>query len=183
MTYDDTRPPVKEILEEIDVKKLAKVISDYGGERFAMRIASAIKNREAVRKIETTRELREIILSAVPKNYERGRRRGGASRIDPATRTFQALRIYANDELENLKSVLENLKSILKPGGRAVVISFHSLEDGIVKRQFRLADKSGELKILTKKPIVPSASEVINNPASRSAKLRAAQIMPINANI
>lgn len=170
MTYDDARQPVKEILEKIDVKTLAKVISDYSGERFAMRIAAAIKNREATRKIETTRELREIILSAVPKDYERGR-------IDPATRTFQALRIYANGELENLENVLKNLRSILKRGGRAVVISFHSLEDGIVKRRFRLAEKSGELRILTKKPIVPSAAEVLDNPGSRSAKLRAAQLV------
>jgi len=169
MTYDVGRKPVKALLRGLNIKELAKIIFELSGEKFAMRIAEAIKKREAIKPIETTEELCRAIRSAVPKNYEHGR-------IDPATRTFQALRIYANDELGNLKKVLDNLGKILKPGGRVTIISFHSLEDKIVKQSFREEENAGRLKILTKKPITPSASEIKENPRSRSAKLRAAQI-------
>ena len=170
MTYNSKRKPANEILEKLSEKELAKIIFELSGEKFAMRIAEAIKKRERLKLVETTRDLREIIKSAVPKNYERGR-------IDPATRTFQALRIYINDELGNLKKILDNLPKILKPDGRAVVISFHSLEDKIVKNSFRDLAEEKVMEILTKKPVTPSKEEIMSNLRSRSAKLRAAKII------
>jgi 16S rRNA (cytosine1402-N4)-methyltransferase len=169
MTFDPKRKPAKEVLKEIDEKELAKIIFDLSGEKYARRIAQAIKERGAIKPIETSSELREAIESAVPKNYERGR-------ISPATRTFQALRIYVNDELGNLEKILDGLEKIVKPGGRVVIISFHSLEDGLVKRHLREVAKEGRAEILTKKPITPSEEEIKANPKSRSAKLRAAII-------
>ena len=114
-------------------------------------------------------ELANIVRTALPKSYERGR-------IDPATRTFQALRIYANGELENLKKLLGSVQNILKPGGRAVIISFHSLEDRIVKLAFQKMAKEGSANLLTKKPIAATREEIKQNPRSRSAKLRAIAI-------
>jgi 16S rRNA (cytosine1402-N4)-methyltransferase len=119
--------------------------------------------------IRTSGELADTVRGALPKSYERGR-------IDPATRTFQALRIYANDELGNVKRLLEAKSEIVKPGGRIVIITFHSLEDRIVKQEFQKSGKEGELEILTKKPVPPSREEIGKNPRSRSAKLRAAMI-------
>lgn len=170
MTYDSNRKPAREILRELNAKELAKIIFEYSGEKIAMRIAKAIKEREAVKPIKTSGELRDIIMDVVPKDYEHGR-------INPATRTFQALRIYTNDELGNLKRILDNLEKVLRPDGRAVIISFHSLEDRIVKNCFREKEKIGLLKILTKKPVLPSAAEIAQNSRSRSAKLRAAEII------
>ena len=106
----------------------------------------------------------------MPGNYERGR-------IDPATRTFQALRIYANGELENLERAIDNLPEVLKPGGRIVIISFHSLEDRIVKQKFQQLAKGGVLKPINKKPITATREEVRENPRSRSAKLRSAVLL------
>lgn len=169
MTYDLSRKPVKEIIRDASEENLAKIIFELSGERFSRQIARAIKEKGRRKSIETTGELNEAIMQAVPKNYERGR-------IEPATRTFQALRIYANDELGNLERVLKNLPEILKSGGRAAIITFHSLEDRIVKNSFREMERENMLKILTKKPIPPSADEIRENPRSRSAKLRAAII-------
>ncbi len=169
MTYNDSIPPVKEIIRSLSEEELADVIFKLGGERFSRRIAKAIKEFGRKKKIETSLALAKIISQAVPRGYERGR-------INPATRTFQALRIFANDELGNLERVLSNLKNILNKNGRVVFISFHSLEDRLVKNHFRDQEKAGEIKILTKKPIVPSLSEIKSNPRSRSAKLRAAVI-------
>ncbi|MBI4087448.1 MAG: 16S rRNA (cytosine(1402)-N(4))-methyltransferase RsmH [Candidatus Liptonbacteria bacterium] len=170
MTYDAERKPVKKLLRELSVRELARIIHDLSGERFAMRVAEAIKEKMKAKPIETTRDLRDIVHAAVPRNYEHGR-------IDPATRTFQALRIYANDELGNLRKLIDRLPEILKPGGRAAIISFHSLEDKIVKDLFRDFAKRGIVEILTKKPIVPSREEIYSNRRSRSAKLRAAQLV------
>ena len=169
MTYDSSATPVKDILREIDERKLADIIFEFSGERFSRKIAAAIKTRGRKKKIETSGELNEIIKTVLPKNYERGR-------IEPATRTFQALRIYANHELENIEKAVKNLPKILKPGGRAVFISFHSLEDRIVKKSFKRMAKQGELEILTPKPVRPTREETRENPRSRSAMLRAAVI-------
>ncbi|MGC9599261.1 MAG: 16S rRNA (cytosine(1402)-N(4))-methyltransferase RsmH [Minisyncoccia bacterium] len=169
MTYDDTRPPVSEILRGLCEEELANIIFELGGERFSRRIAKAIKERGRKKPIATSGELAEVVRGAVPKNYERGR-------IDPATRTFQALRIVANDELGNLQSVLHHLTEILKPGGRVVIATFHSLEDRIVKQSFQVLAKEQKIEILTKKPLTASREEVIQNPRSRSAKLRAARM-------
>jgi 16S rRNA (cytosine1402-N4)-methyltransferase len=166
MTYSDSQASVAQILREIDEQSLADVIYEFGGERMSRRIAKAIKEHGRRRPIETAGELAEIIREALPKSYERGR-------IDPATRTFQALRIYANDELKNLTRVLDELPEILAPGGRAVIISFHSLEDRIVKQAFQKMAKEGKVDLLTKKPIAATREEIKENPRARSAKLRA----------
>jgi len=159
-----------EIINKFSEKELADIIYKYSGERFSRRIAKKIIKARRNKKIKTTLELAEIIKSAVPKNYKK-------NRLNPATRTFQALRIYINNELNNLSKVLNNLTFILKPQGRIVIISFHSLEDRIVKQQFKLLEKEGELKILTKKPIEPGEEEIKINARARSAKLRAAEIL------
>lgn len=171
MTYSDETEPVKEILTRMSERNLAQIIREFGEERYAARIAKAIVAREREAPIERSGELAEIVKKAVPKNYERGR-------IHPATRTFQALRIYANRETENLTRVLRRLSDILASGGRVAVITFHSLEDRIVKHQFRAAaaprKKVEKLRLLTTKPTVASRAEIANNPRARSAKLRAA---------
>lgn len=170
MTYDDSRTPLYQILREQNEESLANIIFEFGGERASRRIAKAIKDHGRKNPIRTSGELADIVRSVLPSKYEHGR-------IDPATRTFQAFRIYANGELENLKTLLANLEKILKPGGRAVIISFHSVEDGMVKRAFQSLAKESKITILTKKPVEGTREEIKNNPRSRSAKIRAAQII------
>lgn len=167
MTYSDSEKSVAEIIRELKENELAEIIFKLGGERLSRKIAKAIKDESKKKRITSSLELAEVIRNAVPKNYENGR-------IDPATRTFQALRVYANHELENLNKVLESLPEILKSNSRIAIISFHSLEDAVVKKNFQKLEKEKILKILTKKPIEPSADEIENNPKSRSAKLRVA---------
>ncbi|HEX4103921.1 MAG TPA: 16S rRNA (cytosine(1402)-N(4))-methyltransferase RsmH [Candidatus Paceibacterota bacterium] len=169
MTYDDAQTPVAELLRGVKENELARILFTLGGERLSRRIAKAIVEREKAHAITTSGELAEVVRGAVPAGYEKGR-------IDPATRTFQALRIYANDELGNLTRTLDSMPRIVKPGGRVVVISFHSLEDRIIKHSFQTSAKEGKAEILTKKPVVPSREEEEENPRSRSAKLRAATI-------
>ncbi|WP_322815385.1 16S rRNA (cytosine(1402)-N(4))-methyltransferase RsmH [Chloroflexus sp.] len=147
--------------------ELADIIFLYGEEHAARRIARAIVEHRRTQPFQRTAELAEVVVRAV------GGRHG---RIHPATRTFQALRIAVNQELDRLRAALPQAVDLLAPGGRLAVISFHSLEDRIVK-QFLRAEASGEtprLTIVTKKPIVPTAAEVANNPRARSAKLRVA---------
>jgi 16S rRNA (cytosine1402-N4)-methyltransferase len=170
MTYDDSRKPIREVLRTLSEKEIANIIFEFGGERFSRRIARAIAEREKRKPIMFAGELAEIVRNALSRSYERGR-------IDPATRTFQAFRIYANDELGNLEGILGNLDAIIKPGGRAVIISFHSLEDRIVKRAFLKFAKEKKAEILTKKPIIAQADETKENPRSRSAKLRAIKVL------
>lgn len=143
--------------------EIEKILSEYGEERFAGQIAERIVEERKIRPIRNTFQLAELVKKSV-----RGR-----DRINPATRTFQALRITVNDELNNLKHVLSQAKEILVPGGRLAIISFHSLEDRIVKNF--LKDNLMEMEILTKKPVTPSFAEIKSNPRSRSAKLRAAK--------
>jgi 16S rRNA (cytosine1402-N4)-methyltransferase len=169
MTYDDSQTPVWKILREIDETELANVIYEFGGERMSRRIAKTIKERERRQPIMTAGELAETVREALPGNYERGR-------IDQATRTFQALRIYANDELKNIKKLLDELEEVVKPGGRVAIISFHSLEDRIVKQAFQKLAKEDKAKLLVKKPIAATREEMKENPRSRSAKLRAIQM-------
>ena len=158
-----------ETIAEGDEKTLADVIHEYGEERHARRIARAIVTARLAGPIETTGQLAEIVRRAIP--------RKGYSRIDPATRTFQAIRIWVNRELEGLDGFLTHAAQRLAPGGRLVVIAFHSLEDRIVKHTLRSLQASGEwgLTVRTKRPLVPTAAEVERNPRARSAKLRAAQ--------
>lgn len=170
MTYDANTEPLKEILRKFTEEELAKIIKELGEERWAKKIARAIYEEERRKPIETTLALAEIIRKAVPRSYEHGR-------LHPATRTFMAFRIYVNHELENLKKVLGDLEKILKSGGKAAIISFHSSEDRLVKNSFRDYAKAGKMKILTKKPITATKEEIAANPRSRSAKLRVAVLL------
>lgn len=176
MTYDDSRVPVWQILREESEESLAHIIFEFGGERMSRRIAKAIKDHGRKHPIITAGDLAEVARGALPGG---GKTRGAYEhgRIDPATRTFQAFRIYANGELENLKTLLNNLGDIVKPGGRVAIISFHSTEDGIVKRAFQSLAKESKMDIITKKPVEASREEIRENPRSRSAKIRAARII------
>jgi len=156
----------KEIVNKWSYEKLKDILKNYGEERFANLIAKQIIESRNKRPIETSFDLVKIIKTAIPFNSLK-------SKIHPATRTFQALRIAVNDELKNLKIGLMQAFDILKSKGRLVVISFHSLEDRIVKEYFRELKNNNLVEILTKKPITSSQEEVCFNPKSRSAKLRA----------
>lgn len=157
-----------EIVNQWSEKEIEKILKDYGEERFAKIIATEIIKKRKTGPIKTTFDLVEIIKRIVPIWYQK-------KRIHPATKTFQALRIAVNDELENLKKVLPQILEILRSNGRVAIISYHSLEDRIVKNFFQEKKKEGTLKILTKKPIRPTEEEIKNNPRCRSAKLRVAQ--------
>jgi len=156
----------EQVVNHLDERELADVIYEFGEERRSRRIARAIVRS---RPIQTTKQLVNVISAAArPMKHER---------IHPATRTFQALRIYVNRELDDLKALLEAAPRVLKPGGRLVVISFHSLEDRIVKDALREGAKQGHYRLLTKKPVTATEEEIVTNPRSRSAKLRAAERM------
>lgn len=155
-----------EILERWSERDLADLFWEFGEERFSRRIARRIVENRSRQPFETTEQLADLVRRSVP------RPRGRRPTIDPATRVFQALRIAVNDELGALDRLLQALPTCIKPGGRAVVISFHSLEDRRVKQALRQSDL---WEVLTRKPVVASAEEVGTNPRSRSAKLRAAQ--------
>ncbi len=156
----------KDLVNRLREEELSDIIKDLGEERFHRRIARAIVERRREKKIETTDDLASVISRAV------GGRRG---KLDPATRTFQAIRIAVNDELGALKEGLEQIVARLNTGARLAVISFHSLEDRIVKNKFKEYSAVGLMKILTKKPIRPTDSEMGDNPRSRSGRLRVAE--------
>jgi len=153
------------IVNEFNAEQLATVIYGYGDEKYSRRIARAIVEAREESPIETSGKLAEIIKRAVPFYYRNGKNH-------PATKTFQALRIAVNDEIERLESTLQQAYAKLKIGGRLSVVSFHSLEDRTVKRFAKDKAQDGLVKIITKKPMVPTEEEVRSNPRSRSAKLR-----------
>ena len=153
-----------QVVNQEDENELADLIYEFGEERRSRRIARAIVR---ARPILTTAELAGIVSAAAPAMK--------GDKIHPATRTFQALRIRVNDELGEIRSLLESAPSLLKPGGRLVLISFHSLEDRQVKDAFRDAGRDGVYEVLTRKPVVAEEQEQMRNPRSRSAKLRAAE--------
>jgi len=157
----------KEIINQWPEEEIAKIIRQYGEEKFSRQIAKKIIERRKIKPIITSRQLTEIIKEATPFWYHN-------RKIHPATKTFQALRIAVNDELVNLNIFLPSALNVLTPGGRLVIISFHSLEDRIVKNFFREKKNQRLIKVLTKKPVKPSSEEIFKNPRSRSAKLRAA---------
>ncbi len=157
----------RKIVNEYSQEELAKILKEYGEERFAKRIAREIIRERKIRPIKTTFQLVKVIKKAIPSRYQKGR-------IHFATRTFQALRIAVNDELDNLKKVLSRAVEVSASEGRIVVISFHSLEDRIVKNFFKAESHKNLLKILTKKPIKADSEEIKINHRSRSAKLRVA---------
>jgi 16S rRNA (cytosine1402-N4)-methyltransferase len=169
MRMDQTRgETAADLIARAGESELADVIYEYGDERYSRRIARAMVASRQTAPVSTTGQLAALVRRAVPHR--------GYSRIDPATRTFQALRIWTNRELEGLDRFLEALARRLRVGARLVVITFHSLEDGIVKHTLRALDRTARLvKVLTKKPVVPGDEEVRANPRARSAKLRAAE--------
>ena len=159
-----------DIINSADEKSLADLIYRFGQERASRRIARFIVQQRRSDPINTTGQLAAIICRALKRPGQKTR-----PRIHPATRTFQAMRIAVNSELENLKSLLIAAPALLKRGGRIAVISYHSLEDGLVKSDFKQNEKQGIYKVITKKPIVATRDEVTKNPRARSAKLRIAQ--------
>lgn len=154
------------ILNKYSEQDLEKIFKEYGEERFSRRIARGIADARRRMTIETTGQLVQIIKDSVPSKALR-------QRLHPATRVFQALRIFVNQELSNLRIALPQALEVLKPGGKIIVISFHSLEDRLAKNFFKEGKTKKELEIITKKPLKPLAEEIKENPASRSAKLRA----------
>jgi 16S rRNA (cytosine1402-N4)-methyltransferase len=162
----DTRSgqTAEQVVNEADERELADLIYEYGEERRSRRIARAIVRG---RPIATTGQLARVVAQAAPAMKQ--------DRIHPATRTFQALRIYVNRELDEIKALMEAAPKLLKPSGRLVVISFHSLEDRIAKDTLREGAHNGILEILTRKPVIAEEEETDRNPRSRSAKLRAAE--------
>ncbi len=176
----------EKIINEYPKAQIEKILQDYGQEHFARQIANKISEQRKIKKIQSTFQLKAVIEKAIPPKFRHGK-------INFATRTFQALRIAVNEELNNLAKVLPDAVSVLSPGGRLVVISFHSLEDRIVKMFFKQIEKEGiiypvkssqskvsrkagqfnRVKILTPKPVMATSEEVLINARSRSAKLRA----------
>ncbi|MBI3485806.1 16S rRNA (cytosine(1402)-N(4))-methyltransferase RsmH [Candidatus Daviesbacteria bacterium] len=156
-----------DLINGLHESELAELFFKLGEERFAKRIAKKIVEHRQLKKIETTDQLAKIILAVRPKNR--------LDRTHPATRVFQALRIAINDELNSLKIALPETLDVLNPNGRLVVLTFHSLEDRIVKNFFKDQEKKSLIEVLNKKPITPTEEEVLNNPRSRSGKLRVAE--------
>jgi 16S rRNA (cytosine1402-N4)-methyltransferase len=167
MRMDQTQgPTAADLLADTGEEDLANVIFQYGEERYSRRIARGVVEARRSARIGTTGQLAQIVRRAVP--------RKGYQRIDPATRTFQALRIWVNRELDGLDEFLGAASKLLAAGARLAVITFHSLEDRIVKHAFRaLAAGEEALRVLTRKPVIPGEAEVARNPRARSAKLRA----------
>jgi 16S rRNA (cytosine1402-N4)-methyltransferase len=162
-------PTAADLIADADERTLADVIYQYGEERHARRVARFIVEARKAGRIATTGQLADIVRRGVP--------RKGFVRIDPATRTFQAIRIWVNRELEGLDVFVTDVARRLNPGGRMAVITFHSLEDRVVKHTLRQLQAAGELglTVLTKRPIVPGEAEIERNPRARSAKLRVAE--------
>jgi 16S rRNA (cytosine1402-N4)-methyltransferase len=179
----NTRLSAYDIVNSFGERELEKIIRTYGEEKMAGRIARTISQKRQLKHIETTTQLAAIVASSMPAKVK-------WQKIHPATRTFQAIRIAVNNELDNIKPAIEDATQALKAGGRLCVISFHSLEDRLVKSEFRylacacecpkdipycVCQKEPKLKIITKKALMSSAEEIENNPRARSAKLRVAE--------
>lgn len=161
----------KAIVNTWPEQRIADLLYQLADERFSRRIARKIVETRRQTPINTTEHLAELVRGVVPPS----RVRNQAVAIDPATRTFLALRMAVNGELHNLERLLKVAPALLRPGGRFAIISFHSTEDRVVKQAFRSAEQTGQLKVLTSKPLVPTEAEIARNPRSRSAKLRVAE--------
>lgn len=176
-------PKAFDLVNSLSIPKLEDILWNYGEERFSKKIARSIAEYRKDKPISTTVELADIVSAAIPSRFR-------PEKIHPATKTFQAIRIAVNDELRNLEAVIHVGVDLLKKGGRFCIISFHSLEDRIIKQSFRTLERScicppdmpecncrkvSKVKVLTKKPILPLENEVRENPRSRSAKLRVAE--------
>ncbi len=169
MRFGSEGPTAAELVNTLGEAELADIIYRYGEERHSRRIARAIVRAGKRGRIERTGELTRIVAGAIP------RKSGVRHKIHPATRTFQALRIAVNGELNSLERLLEKIPVLMSVGGRAAIISFHSLEDRLVKRAFAAAVETGAYRLLNRKPITGGAVEIYRNPRSRSAKLRAVE--------
>jgi 16S rRNA (cytosine1402-N4)-methyltransferase len=167
MAYGEEDQSAEKIINEYPESELERIIREYGEEKFSKKIAKKIIEERKNKRIKTTFQLTEIIKKAIPKTYQ-------YTKIHFATRTFQAVRIETNQELENIKKTLPEAIELLAPGGRIVIISFHSLEDRIVKNYFKDQEQKKIIKISTEKPIAPTEEEIKINPRARSAKLRIA---------
>lgn len=161
-----TKVTAADLINNLDKRRLNEIFQTYGQEKFSLAIAGAIRSARQIKPIQTTTELAEIVSEVYRKS------RVYDLKIHPATRVFQAIRIVVNSELLNLESSLPQTIELLGEHGRLAIISFHSLEDGTVKRFFKTESR---LQIITKKPIGPTESEIRENPRSRSAKLRVAE--------
>lgn len=167
MRYDLQNPLTAEkVINEYSKDEIEKILINYGEEKFAGKIAEKITERRKIKRIKSTFELRDILEWTIPTKFRN-------RRIHCATKTFQALRIAVNNELDNLIKVLPKALNVLSYGGRLAIISFHSLEDRIVKNFLKEKEKEKTVKILTKKPIIADRFEILKNPRARSAKLRA----------
>jgi len=169
MRYDVNSKNIsaEDVVNGMSEKNLSDIFWKYGEERWSRVIAKKIIEERKKRRIKTTTELAHVIEKAISRK----------GRMHPATKVFQALRIYVNKELENVTQAMKDIEYIVKSGGRVAVISFHSLEDRIVKNAFRDLVKSKKALFINKKPIIPTRAEILKNPRSRSAKLRAIQII------
>jgi len=168
MDPEEATDTAADLVNDLPERDLADLIFRLGEERLSRRIARAIAEERRRAPIRTTDRLADVVARAVPRSAD-------TRRLHPATRTFQALRIAVNDELGELERALEAVPRVLAPGGRAAVISFHSLEDRLVKHAFREGAKAGRLAVVTKKPVVAGEDEVRANRRARSAKLRVAE--------
>ena len=158
-----------QVINSSTEEKLRDIFFQLGEERYARAVARAIVKRRQQKKFTTTLDLSTVVARAIPTR--------GPTRIHPATKVFQALRMYVNHELENMSAFFAAAMRVLSPGGRLVCISFHSLEDRLVKQFFREKEQGGEVRIVTKKVVVASEEEVARNPSARSAKLRALEVV------
>lgn len=157
------RKSAADLVNNLGEEELAKVLYELAQERYSRRIARKIGVERRISPIKTTERLATVVRSAIGHSNDK---------IDPATRTFMALRMAVNEELANLQSLLKHAPRFLKPAGRLAVISFHSMEDRMVKQAFRIAEEMGQVRVLTKKPVTPGEEEITRNPRSRSAKMR-----------
>lgn len=165
MSLDQSRPNAFDVVNSFTPEQIADILFQYGEERQSRKIARFIDAARKIKKIETTRELASIIAKAAGFSKKKG--------FHPATKSFQALRIFVNQELENLKTMMEQSLEMLCPGGRLVIITYHSLEDRMVKQTFREKADSGRFRLLTRKAVMAQDEEIAANPSSRSARLRA----------
>ena len=173
MRFDRTdRLSAEEIVNRWPADRLAEIFQSYGDQPYARRIARSIVESRRARPLRRTDELADLVRGAVPAAFRK------TERIHPATRVFQALRIAVNDELGSLDRFLKKIFDYMKPGGRVVVIAFHSGEDRIVKSRLREAAQSGRVRLPVVKPITSAPEEILVNPRSRSARLRVAEMLP-----
>lgn len=170
MRYSGEYESAADIVNQYREHELETLFHAFGGERYAGRIAKAIYEARKKKRFERTKELENVIFHTVPPFARKGK-------IHPATRVFQALRIAVNHELENVALILKAIPECIKPGGRVAIITFHSLEDKVVKEGFKDLVKIGKAELLHKKPISPKREEIKNNPRSRSAKIRSIKII------